>query len=325
MPRGRQYQGPKEYSCNVPKRAITIDYQGDCFICNCDGWLPISVGKIESFGSLDSVWSSPIAKILQEDIEEKKFTWCAVNHCGVINYNIYLNEAEVLINTDESCNLACPSCRRDQIMHTDGDFFDQQLSRTAHILTLLENFPDPLKIVMSGNGDPLASLILRPLILDYLPKSNQWILLKTNGLLLKKILPKSKMLSHIKHYSISIDAGSESVYEDVRRPGRWKNLIENLDYLKDLSSEHQAKVDLNFVVQKNNFRDLPNFVNLCKQYSYNSIITPLTDWGTWDVYATHNVLDINHPDYQLAINILRNIQGTYDKISFDGFISNLIK
>jgi molybdenum cofactor biosynthesis enzyme MoaA len=325
MTRGKNYDGIITHSCNVPTKAITVDYQGDCFICDCDGWLPISVGKIESFTSLDAVWNSPVAKVLQDDIDKKKFTWCAVKNCGIIDQDIQLNEAELLINTDESCNLACPSCRREQIMHTQGPFFDQQLSRTSHLINLLEKFSDPLKIVMSGNGDPLASLILRPLIIDYQPKKNQWVLLKTNGLLLQKTLTKSKMVSNIKHYSISVDAGSKEVYENVRRPGRWKNLIENLDYLQDLSSEHNAKVDLNFVIQKNNFRDLENFIDLCQKYQYNGVITQLTDWGTWNVFSEHNVLDKNHIDYQSAIGILKSIEHTYDRLQFDSFILDIIK
>jgi organic radical activating enzyme len=325
MPRGRHYQGSKNYSCNVPKRAITVDYQGDCFICNCDGWLPISVGKIESFSSLDAVWNSPVAKILQDDIDKKQFTWCAVKNCGIIDHDIYLAEAELLINTDESCNLACPSCRREQIMHTHGPFFEQQLSRTSHLITLLEKFTDPLKLVMSGNGDPLASPILRPLVMNYQPKKNQSVLLKTNGLLLEKTLTKSKMVSAIKHYSISVDAGSQSVYEDVRRPGCWKNLISNLDYLKDLSSEHKAIVDLNFVIQKNNFQDLKNFVDLCQKYQYNGLITPLTDWGTWDVFLHHNVLDKNHVCYHTAIDVLRSVEHTYDRLNFESSVLALMK
>jgi hypothetical protein len=58
--------------------------------------------------------------VKDKDIDEKKYTWCAVNHCGIKHRDMIPTVYSLQINIDESCNLSCPSCRREPIMHVDG-------------------------------------------------------------------------------------------------------------------------------------------------------------------------------------------------------------
>lgn len=305
MPRGRHYNEPITHSCQIPYKSLTIDLNGNCFICVCDGWLPIPVGRIQDFSSLEDIWNCTIAQTLQKDINNKKFTWCAVKHCGITERNLIVEEYQILLNIDESCNLACPSCRQAQILHTEGPEFQRKVDQTIHFIRLLENFHKPVKLTLSGNGDPFASLIVRSLITDYQPLSQHKIKLHTNGLLLKKLLPKSKLLPHISEYLISVDAGSAEVYADVRRPAQWESLIENLDFLCTLAKEHKSAVFLNFCYQQANFRDLKNFINLCNFYKFCGSVTALNDWGTWGNFEEQNVLDPKHVLYNESNSILQ--------------------
>lgn len=310
MPRGKNIKIPIVNSCNVPYRHIVVDFNSNCLICECDGWLPIPVGKVQDFTSIDQVFNSPIARVLQQDIDDKKFTWCAVEHCNIKNQSIIKNKFELAINIDESCNLSCPSCRRDSIMYTSGPEIEKKQQDIARIMSWLEKFNEPIHIILSGNGDPLASNIIRPLIKNYQPKPTQTFRLFTNGLLLKKQLENSPLLPNITEFFISIDAGSAEVYEKVRRGGSWKVLIENLQYLKALQKQH--KVQLNFAVQNSNWHDLSNFVDLCLSNGFRANIHQLDDWGTWNstavdnpdtwtiangIYLDHNVLDQSHSNY----------------------------
>jgi MoaA/NifB/PqqE/SkfB family radical SAM enzyme len=205
-----------------------------------------------------------LQRYLQQDIDDKKFTWCAVEYCGIKKSNIIADKFTLAINIDESCNLSCPSCRRETIMHTSGPVVEQKQQDIDRIMTWLADFNEPIHIILSGNGDPLASTIIRPLIKNYKPKTTQTFKLFTNGLLLKKQLTQSHLLSQITEFSISVDAGSHEVYEKVRRGGDWKVLLENLGYLKTVRKK--STVALNFAVQNSNWYDLPNFVNLCLSY-----------------------------------------------------------
>jgi MoaA/NifB/PqqE/SkfB family radical SAM enzyme len=209
-------------TCVRPFKSVTIDADGECFLCICDAWLPISAGNISSFSSLDDIWNNPQAKIIQQDILDKTYKNCAVEKCGILERNITQRKYRINYCADNSCNLACPSCRREMINYTSGAVFTERASKVNHFLSLLEKFDKPMSIILIGNGDPLASTIMRPIILNWIPKTNQEIILFTNGQLLKKLLPDSTVLPFISEFQISVDAGTKEVYEQVRKPGKWE-------------------------------------------------------------------------------------------------------
>lgn len=279
-------------TCNYPQKVVTVDVEGECFLCTCDGWLPISVGKIQSFNYLEDVWQTDVAKQLQQDIDSKKFTWCSVDACGIRRGDQIKQQYYLSVNVDESCNLACPSCRNSKINWTSGKKYDDRLTIATHLVKLINQFKQPLEIMMSGNGDPLASLIYRPLLLNMEPRDNVSIRMLTNGLLLKKLMPKMKIKENVKHLDISIDAGDSDTYEKVRLGGKWNTLLENLDYVKE---NIDCAVTLKFVLQKDNIDSVDNFVKLMEQYGFNGNIMPIENWGAMDNFAEHDVFANDHP------------------------------
>lgn len=291
--------------CNAAERVLVVDHAGACFLCHCEAWLPISVGTITDFHDLADVWTNDLARTIQSDLQEQKFTWCAVDRCGVERSNIHFDRHTISINIDESCNLACPSCRRSPIMLDSGPIFERKIQQVRHLVALLERFQQPTHIIMSGNGDPLASAIMRPILHEFQPGSLQTFRLFTNGLLLRKQLEKSRILPNITQYFISIDAGSETVYHDVRRPGRWSVLMDNLDYLREIVYTARSEVLLKFVLQHSNYHDMQNFIDLCERYQFQGVINRLEDWGTWDEFARHDVIgNAQHADHDRAMAAL---------------------
>jgi len=305
FPRGRDH-APIEYSCGVPSKVLSIDTSGNCFLCRCAAWLPVTVGNILSFNSLEEIWNSATAKFLQDDIAQKKYTYCAVKHCGIVASDMYIHKAiyNISLDIDESCNLACPSCRTSQIAHTKGDIFEEKAAYINHFLTLLDQFDKPLHLTMCGNGDPLASMSFRPLVLGWIPKVGQTVELFTNGLLMKKLLSNSIILPNISKFQISIDAGSQSVYEIVRWPGKFSALQDNLQWLVN-NQPHHSVVTLNFCISKNNASDIINFANLCSQYKFNGYLSKLENWRTFADFDDHDVIgNINHPLHEQVISDL---------------------
>jgi MoaA/NifB/PqqE/SkfB family radical SAM enzyme len=303
-----------------------IDLQGNCFVCSCEAWLPVCVGNIADFNSLDDIWNSSTAQALQQDIDDGKFTHCAVDRCGIIQQDQLHRVHNISINIDQSCNLSCPSCRSSIIQHTAGSEYDKKLSMVTHLVNLLQQFELPVHIIMSGNGDPLASAIMRPLIKSFRPGPTQTIRLFTNGLLLQKQLTGTAIIDNITQYFISIDAGSAEIYEQVRRPGRWSVLQSNLDFLKTVTQRTKAHVLLKFVLQQANWTDLANFVKLCKHYGFNGVINRLEDWGTWDQFAQQDVVgNAQHPQHNEAIAELRRVYAEHNiGIQFDSGLVTLI-
>jgi molybdenum cofactor biosynthesis enzyme MoaA len=320
LPRGRLHTGNITNLCNITSRHVTVDADANILLCNCDGWLPIPVGKVDDFDSLDAIWSSDGAKFLQQNISDKKFTWCAVEHCGILHTNVMQANYTLAINLDESCNLSCPSCRRNMKMLDFGPEYDKKSNQMQQIIGWLAKFERPIKITLTGNGDPLASKITRSLIQTYQPRPNQSFNLKTNGLLIKKLIESSPLKESIVSYHISVDAGSQAVYETVRRPGRWAVLLENLEWLK--VNKGNALVKLDFIVQKNNLDDLFLFADLCKKFGFIANYSTLFDWGTWNsqpvsnpdaytiangTYLDHDVTNISHADHQKFVKILNDL------------------
>lgn len=312
IPRNKDLDYKISNSCNVTSRTLVIDWQGNCFVCPCEAWLPICVGNITDFATLDAVWQSSGARMLQQDINDKKFSHCAVDRCGVLHNNVYFEEYYVSINIDESCNLKCPSCRTDLKMLKSGPDYEDKLHKVNHIINLLENFDKPIQVVMTGNGDPLASNIMRPLIHNYNPAKKQRIRLFTNGLLLEKHMTKSSIANHVDQYFISIDAGSKEVYEKVRLGGKFNTLIANFEFLRDFVKDRPAEVLLKFVLQKDNYLDMQNFIDLASNYGFNCVINRLEDWGTWTDFSEHDVIgNKSHPEHTQAIAELNKIYKLY--------------
>ena len=327
IPRNADLKLPIQNHCNAPSRQLVVDWKGDCFVCGCEAWLPISVGQITDFAQLSAVWASPAAQALQADVDSGAFTHCAVDRCGIVDHDNLDRTHVVSINIDESCNLRCPSCRPSAIMISSGAEYDRKLAQAQHIKTLLENFEEPCHIVMSGNGDPLASAIMRPLIKEFQPRPTQTIRLFTNGLLLQKQLTDAPILKHITQYFISIDAGSAPVYERVRLGGQWSQLKANLDWLHDTAQTTGAEVLLKFVLQQDNYHDQQNFCELCVDYGFSGVINRLEDWGTWADFDQQDVIgNVYHPDHLLALQALRQAHGEFaGRIQFNPSLVNAIK
>jgi hypothetical protein len=327
-PRGTKYKGTITNSCNRPWKTVTIDMFTNCMLCVCDGWLPKPVGEITDFDRLEDIWNNQIAYDLQQDVENKKFTWCAVEHCGIKNSPNLESTYQLIFGIDDSCNLKCPSCRRDTRMYDSGPLFDKKTNAVKHTIKLLNDFEHPIHITLACSGDPLASHIYRPFLHSYIPKSTQTFTLFTNGLLIKKQLDKTTLLNRIIEFRISIDAASEKIYESVRLGGNWNSLIENLNFLKEKNLN--KLINFQFIVQQKNFRDIKNFEALCEYYECRGLLTQLDDWGTWineristpdkwtlkfGTYMDNNVLNPSHENYKECVEIINNIQSRRVQLS----------
>lgn len=304
FPRGKDSNSSVLNNCQVPFRSLVVDLNGDCFLCECDAWLPLTVGNILDFESLHDIWQSSRAKEIQQDITDKKFTHCAIEHCGILTRNIKRSRFSVSINIDESCNLACPTCRRQSIFHKSGSEYDRKVSQVEHLVKMINDFDQPLDITISGNGDPLASLIMRPVLLKWKPRHNQRMKLFTNGLLLEKMLNRSEIVNFIDDYRISVDAGSAEVYAVVRRPGNFQSLKENLTWLSE-NKNPNAVVTLLFCVSSMNVSDIKNFANLCAEFNFRGALTKVNNWYTLDDFENYDVAsNSDHPMYQTLVEQL---------------------
>jgi MoaA/NifB/PqqE/SkfB family radical SAM enzyme len=179
--------------------------------------------------------------------------------------------------------------------------FDIKLPWVQRIVQWIKNLKNilPVDILIGSHGDPFASRLYRELITQLteldVPVRFQ---LRTNGLLLCRYLNELNILPKLSQLEISIDAATEQTYEQVRHPGRWSALIENLDYCLQLRTNGKSfQVQANFVIQRANYQEMSAFVDLCRKYRMSPNFTVLQDWSTFS-YKDNAVHLPDHSCYQ---------------------------
>ena len=109
--------------CYHPFNTVTIDSRGDCYVCTCQAWLPISVGNILEFDSLTAIVQSARAREIQASIIDGTYKYCDHKTCHLITSNRLEGRIDhrpdtvnwIVFAIDDSCNLTCPSCRTDMV------------------------------------------------------------------------------------------------------------------------------------------------------------------------------------------------------------------
>lgn len=300
--------------CHHPFNTITVDGNGDVFMCICQSWLPVSVGKIWEFDSFEDIIDSPNAKAIQDSISNGSYRYCDNSACSIIQEGSLLDNIDnrpptvtwINFALDSSCNLSCPSCRTEFkfINEDSGQDFKTRMIIVDHLVWLIENRKHWLKFSLSGDGDPFASIIYRHLLtkLNLNNTSDVEIELITNGILVKSHWHKIKNIhQNIVRTKISFDAGSEKVYNITRRGGDWLKLLDSVKYLTAWKQDHNSTMTLtsNFVVQTSNYKDMVPYAKLCDELGFDEInFQKIVDWGTFKNFQEHAVWMENHPCYK---------------------------
>jgi len=290
--------------CSKLYEWIEVTSNGLVFMC-CPSWLPHPIGNILD-NSIEEIWNGKIARKLRRQIFSGEWKYCNHIFCPVISSNTLPNIDEntpetttaplpryINFSNDESCNLACPSCRVNKILFNQG----KEYSKRKYINDILINkfLTQPTDrhfgIFVTGSGDPFASKIFRDMLQNingaHFP--NMIVSLQTNGVMFTPKMWQSikKIHNNLKDCRISFDAGTKETYENkTRLNGNWDLLVDNCKFLDDkVNSYPNFQMNYDFVVQYDNYKEMKTYVDFCLQNfkNLNSINFGLvTDWGTWD-------------------------------------------
>ncbi|GHD64295.1 radical SAM/SPASM domain-containing protein [Jeongeupia chitinilytica] len=314
-----------------------IDYavlpNRDVSVC-CSAWHEFGpIGNIATT-SLQSVWQSERAATFRESVSDGSFRYCHQNACPhLMNQDgpvMAIEEAPAEIRTliqaqmygqaplpknlhlafDETCNLRCPSCRHEIIAsdkHEVKDIFAEVragLSRDVEYINL------------GGAGDVFASPVLRDWLYNFdaseFPHLRHVHFHTNLQLFSEKVwerLPQSLRSLKVT-FDVSMDAASDATYQLNRPPGNWQRLMKNLDFLSKLrQADHVKDVCCNFVVQKNNYHEVPLFIQLVEGFGFDSAkFTKLDNWGTFEDedYRRRAIHLPTHPEHQHYQAILKD-------------------
>jgi sulfatase maturation enzyme AslB (radical SAM superfamily)/tetratricopeptide (TPR) repeat protein len=319
--------------CAKPFENIELLPGGPAHMC-CAVWMPDAIGNVYNAAKWEDVWNSPTAQDMRASILDGSYRWCNKISCPVIQ-NADLQQfvqitdprwqevveknmtvlpyapATVNLSYDKSCNLACPSCRTHTIMSNDADRIKIDAMTDRVVLPLLK---DCELVTVTGSGDPFASRTFRRLLqqlgeLDY-PKLKYHLL--TNGQLLTPEVWEQfpKLKERTKSLAVSLDAATEEVYRIVRRPGHIEKVIPNLHYMKTLVDRGELECfGLRFVVQVDNYREMPAFVRLAKEVGANDVMFQrLINWDTFtqEEFAKRAVFHEDHPLYEDFLRVMQD-------------------
>lgn len=324
--------------CPNPFSQMDVYEDGKAYCC-CSAWLPASIGDIRH-EAIEKAWNSPRSQAIRESIFDGSFRYCDHKICPSIqgrslptleearanpawreiieHRSLRLSEPPTFINlcNDASCNLYCPSCRTKRIIYAKGKEYDKRQHLQDIITAQLFSQPTQRKFSLNitGSGDPFASAVFRNFLfnLDGRDFPNLSIQLQTNGVLLtpsnwRKL---EKIHANIAIVIISFDAATEATYNITRPGGDWKTLLANTRRLGELRRESRLKyLRLDFVVQKDNFTEMPRFIELGKALGADCVcFSMVLDWGTWKPaeYADKCIWKRDHPDFRSFMQVLKD-------------------
>lgn len=294
------------HRCDYPRSVVNIDRHGRLFLCKCDGWVPFSVGHVLDYHSFQDIFGAPMSIKIQDSVDRGTFDYCDVRYCGITEQSITNQGYYISLGIDDSCNLQCPSCRGDMIFHTEPDYINTRMAWIDRVLLWINQAGGmPIKILIGSNGDPFASVLYRRLMQEKLPANIRYEI-RTNGLLIKQHLPELPIAGQIDRLEISIDAASASVYHDVRRPGKWNQLLDNLAFVAQLRRTQKIELIGFFVIQKNNLSDVIPFIDFCRRFDMHPGFTLLQDWGSWSNFQEHCVQLESHPLYSRFLQTMNH-------------------
>jgi MoaA/NifB/PqqE/SkfB family radical SAM enzyme len=318
--------------CKFPFEKIVIGMQGDVYNC-CSGWLPIVIGNVFKEQDFNKIWNSEVVQAIRISMIDETYKFCNPGYCPYLIKGVYKisgkralsdshktktqdvvlkkGPAIMVINYDPTCNLYCKSCRK-RVITLSKEQREWLLKFQAD---LIESplFQGVRELIIAGQGEVFASKIY----LSFLKSMNKKrfphlrITLLTNGIL---FTPENWENISNAHYAIntikiSIDAATKETYAKIRGGGDFDVLLKNLEFISRLKKQKGFKLTANFVMQKENYREMPTFVEMMKTYGIDQFFfSKIVNYKT---FSEEEFMDVavhrkDHPEHSAYLEILRN-------------------
>lgn len=287
------------FLCEKPFFAYELKPEGRTLIC---GGMHETYEKTESlyYSDFRDVWSSNVLKVVRLSCVNGTYTFCDPVICCHVREskkgypkNTVLKEknykkkelkypSTIQMGFDESCNLHCPSCRKN-LYYADAQKTEELREVKERIYK--EIIPHASRIKIAGLGEAFASIIYREMIFDKeLARQLKSIGIISNGsLFTPETFDKlSSMWENIDVF-ISMDGACQSTAEKLRSGIDFQKWKLNMEYLGRMRVKNKIKkLAFNFVVQKDNYLEMSDYVKMCLGFHADYIkFSMLSNWGNW--------------------------------------------
>ena len=152
--------------CARPYDTVLIDKQGSCYACECTAWLPQSIGNLQ-IKPLSEILGSDMHKHLQGSVADGTYRYCNAKQCAYFTHYGFIPQRQddmirhLRLAIDDSCNLRCPSCRKNLIFHKQGSAYQLGIRLADRIIEWLQSHDNQVKVHIGSDGDPFASHVYR--------------------------------------------------------------------------------------------------------------------------------------------------------------------
>lgn len=282
--------------CPFPFTRMEVSPAGNIHCC-CPDLVPTIIGNIENENVTDAMNSEQARKIRASTLDGS-YRYCNPVRCqkmirGQIpnktdpellddpvlgrvlrEHDASLSEIrELALGYDPTCNLSCPSCRREMIVDRQKQSRHRSQQVNEHIAPLL---PKLRLLYINNGGEFLFSRPSRELLqsIDSVTCPELAIDLISNGTLFSETEWQKFSNIHglVRNVRISTDAATKETFEAVRRGGKWERFVENLNFIGGLRRRGELRHFLmSFAYQLANFREMPAFVNLAKSVGADAV------------------------------------------------------
>lgn len=347
----------KDKFCSRPWDFFEIQ-EKNIYNC-CPTWVNhVTIGETTTDLDIEKTWNGDLAKNFRKSILDGSFKYCNKELCPkiknnslptiqevkngklgplfstIIEYKLLSADKPATINLcyDRSCNLRCPSCRKDFIYYTEKTYkkeFDRLTLINEAVLEYVHSEKKEITLNITGSGDPFGSKHFYNLLkqLNYNKNPKIKLLLQTNGVLFDEKRWEDLKNIHKFHIDtiISLDAGDKQSYDLTRRGGDWNKVNHNLGFIKKLQEQKLINwVRLDMVVQNNNYKTIPQFIDIARKHDFYSYTSRIVNWGTFTPveFMFHNIFDPKHKNY-IDLKRLVNQVSPYEKHDW-GNISDIL-
>jgi len=327
--------GRQKWICMRPFERLIITHGGDVICCCANQTKRTHILGNVFTNTYEEIWNSDNYKKLRYCVSQGNFEYCYDSCPVLVNKELYQDVVfpreksvyhfdrwqdasldttpkEINIGPDPSCNLHCVSCRKNVVVISK----EENEKNYDMLMKVVKPMLKDCRRIIFSRGEFFFSESLQAFCktLSKLEYPNLKIDMVTNGQLFTP--QKWSWLENVRDLisciNVSIDAATKETYEKLRRGGKWNVLCDNMEFIASLKNKKEIDfLYISFVVQDENFREIPRFVELGKKWGVDRIVFARvfnTGSYTTDELKQADVFNHKHVHYGEAKCILQKIK-----------------
>lgn len=286
--------------CVVPFTNLILEPDGSVGVCRHKG-TEFTIGHIKD-NTISEIWNNHFIKRWRSEFLKGRPQICAQEiphmHCNLCPHNNELLDEVVFsehqdrpfikltANFNGRCNLQCQMChvwKMPNGLYDEINFWEPAQN---------EIFPFVKEIDMLS-GEPFIQTDTYRLI-DKVTEVNpecRWMLTTNAHWKLNKKIQEALDKIHVKYIVLSVDSLNQDTYHKIRYPGDLGVVLKNIDALLEYNltrpNKQKEKIPfhLNFLVQKDNWSEVPEALSFCDEKGIIPFVTFLYEPSSFSLLS----------------------------------------